>query len=171
MESMATFGEDNGLIGTVTTPVTLSSAHSNIGFVFFNAGIVPRVGPHRVNVKIARALAEKGIPSIRFDLGGLGDSRRGSGVNATSHAAQAVLDIRSAMDALTTAAHVDKFVLCAICSGTVHSFDTAAADPRVAGLFLLDTYMYSTPRSRINYLALRVKRRLGDGSAIKWTKT
>jgi pimeloyl-ACP methyl ester carboxylesterase len=168
MESAIAFGEEGNLIGTLSIPNSRSSALSSIGFVFFNAGVVHRVGPHRINVKVARALAEKGVPSIRFDLAGLGDSGRSASKMPVSHAEQAIKDIRSALDVLAATAHVEKFVLCAVCSGTVHSFDAAMADPRIQGLMLLDSYMYPTVRTRVRYFLMRAKRRLSERTAVAW---
>ena len=42
--------------------------------VFLNAGAVRRIGPHRLWVDTARRWALRGIPSLRLDLGGIGDS-------------------------------------------------------------------------------------------------
>src|SRR5262245_43008918 len=42
--------------------------------VLLNAGIVHRVGPNRMHVLLARALAAAGISSLRFDMSGIGDS-------------------------------------------------------------------------------------------------
>jgi hypothetical protein len=40
----------------------------------FNMGANHRIGPRRINVKLARVLAARGVSSLRFDLGGVGDS-------------------------------------------------------------------------------------------------
>jgi pimeloyl-ACP methyl ester carboxylesterase len=168
METAIAFGSGKNLIGTISIPSIRSNAIENIGFVFFNAGVVHRVGPHRINVRVARALAAMGIPSLRFDLSGLGDSGRAASNAASSHAEQAVADIKSALDTLAAAAGVDRFVVCSVCSGTVHSYDAAIADHRVAGLVLLDSYMYPTLRAKARYLVMRVKRRLKEGTAISW---
>jgi pimeloyl-ACP methyl ester carboxylesterase len=168
VETAIAFGSGKSLVGTISCPRPFSPGASGVGVVFFNAGVVHRVGPHRINVKIARALAAMGIPSIRFDLSGLGDSGR-PGANAEhSHGLQASKDIRDAIDALAAASGVSKFVLCAVCSGTVHSYDAAAADARVVGLVLLDSYIYPTAKSRRKHFLLRLKRRLKEGTVINW---
>jgi pimeloyl-ACP methyl ester carboxylesterase len=168
VETSIAFGDGKNLIGTISCPLRPASTAQTVGVVFFNAGVVHRVGPHRINVKIARRLSAMGVPSIRFDLSGLGDSGRSTANAASSHSLQASKDIRDALDALTNACGVNKFVLCAVCSGTVHSYDAAAADPRVVGLILLDSYIYPTARSRRNHFFLRVKRRLKEGTVLSW---
>jgi pimeloyl-ACP methyl ester carboxylesterase len=162
IEHSLAFGEANGLIGTILTPSpTTANANANtnapdVGFILFNAGVVHRVGVHRTNVKLARQLAGDGFASIRFDLAGVGDSARGSGKHA--FAEQAVVDIRAAMDALSAATGVKKFVLFGACSGTVHSFAAARVDERIVGLAMFDTYVYHTVKSRLRYIGVRIKK-------------
>jgi pimeloyl-ACP methyl ester carboxylesterase len=148
------FGADDGLIGTVTLPEAPTAA-ADIGFVLFNAGVIHRVGPHRINVRLARQLAARGIPSIRFDLMGHGDSARIAGRH--SFEAQAVIDVRAAMDALGSAANIDRFAIFGLCSGAYHGYATALADERVVGLLMLDAYRYPTYKTHLyHYLkALR----------------
>jgi pimeloyl-ACP methyl ester carboxylesterase len=150
IERSISFGLDNGLIGTLCLPQT--SRHPHLGQILFNAGILPRVGPHRLNVRLARKLAKQGIASLRFDLSGLGDSARSA--EAHSFEAQTVLDLQAAMDALSSATGVTQFTLLGFCSGARHSYEAAAADARIAGIVLYDGQAYATRWSRI--LRLRV---------------
>jgi len=140
------FGAGDGLIGTVTLPEA-PTAVADIGFVLFNAGVIHRVGPHRINVRLARQLAARGIPSIRFDLMGHGDSARITGQH--SFEAQAVIDVRAAMDALGWAAHVDRFAIFGLCSGAYHGYETALVDERVVGLLMFDAYRYPTYKTHL----------------------
>ena len=138
------FGADRSLVGTLTLP---SAATPNpIAFVLLNAGVIHRIGPHRVNVKLARHLAAQGFASLRFDLSGQGDSRSAPG--AVNYAQQAVVDIRAAMDHLARTANVHRFAIAGICSGADHGWSTALVDPRVVGLCLLDGYTYPTAKTR-----------------------
>jgi pimeloyl-ACP methyl ester carboxylesterase len=165
-EFSISFGSQNSLIGTIAIPQTGSGIPSDLGFVFFNAGVVHRVGPHRINVKLARAVAMHGVASIRFDLAGLGDSGRQGLDSSISYSEQAAVDIRAAIDSLEARSSAKRFVLCAVCSGTVHSYAAAASDSRIAGLILLDGYMYPTKRAQLNYLIMRIRRRLArEGAA------
>ena len=141
-ERSVTFGADDGLVGTITLPQPEHAQAAAIGLVLFNAGMVHRVGPHRINVRLARALASRGIPSIRFDLAGHGDSARPSGQHSFEQ--QAVVDVRAAMDALASAAHLDRFAIFGHCSGAYHGYAAALADERVVGLLMFDAYRYPT---------------------------
>jgi hypothetical protein len=153
------FGHDNGLVGTLCLPATAAGAAAGhgatAGIVLFNAGIVHRVGPHRVNVRLARALADRGIASIRFDLAGLGDSRRADGT--VGFEAQAVADLRAAMTALGQATGLRRFGLFGFCSGGLHSYNTAQLDQRVAGILLFEAYRYATLKTRLIRLSLRLR--------------
>ena len=140
---------DGPLIGTICLPAT--PAPRAPGLVMFNAGVVHRIGPHRINVKLARALAARGGASIRFDLRGLGDSAAADG--RVPHAAQVVEDLRAAMDALQGLAGTQGFALLGFCSGMMPAIDAARADPRVRALVIHDGFSPPTLRSRALRLA------------------
>ncbi|HJW53681.1 MAG TPA: hypothetical protein VJ577_00245 [Burkholderiaceae bacterium] len=157
IEHSLRFGPKQALIGTFCLPEPSfdAFAKARTGIVFFNSGIVHRVGPHRINVNAARLLARQGIPSLRFDLSGLGDSGRIS--DGRSFEEQAVADLRAAMTALGEAAGVDRFGLFGFCSGAYHGYHAAQVDARVAGLLLFDAYRYPTVRAHLNRLSLRFR--------------
>lgn len=134
------FGPESSLVGVLTLPtVTQQPA---MAFLMFNAGLVSRIGPHRFNVKLARALAGAGQASFRFDLSGRGDSR--GAVAGGDFWQQSILDIRSAMDCLEQACGVRRFALVGICSGANAALATAFADPRVVGTLMFDGHAYGT---------------------------
>ncbi|MBK8743124.1 MAG: alpha/beta fold hydrolase [Betaproteobacteria bacterium] len=156
IERSIAFGADGGLIGTLCLPSALGTDGIGVGQILFNAGVVHRIGPHRLNVKLARSLASRGVASIRFDLSGQGDSARASGNLAFEQ--QAVIDIRSAMDALEEEANVHRFALLGYCSGGWHSYATALADDRLAGILMYDSYYYLTWRSGLIRRLLSIRR-------------
>ncbi len=139
-EDPVRFGPTGDLVGIVATAV--QGQGSSVGCLLFNAGVIHRVGPHRINVKLARALAAAGIPSLRMDLSGLGDSaasRVSIGVQA-----QAVRDLQDGISALKTLAGVDAVIVVGICSGAVSAYDLAQVDERVHGLLMFDGYTFPT---------------------------
>ena len=168
IERSFAFGEGAGLVGTVCLPDASAAQAGGVGQVLFNAGMVHRVGPHRINVRLARALAARGIPSIRFDLAGQGDSARAPGPRSSEE--QAVVDLSSAMDALAGAASVARFALFGFCSGGVHSYAAAQADPRIAGILLYDTYFYPTTWSRLNRYLLPIRETGLVSSLRRWMR-
>jgi hypothetical protein len=137
-EQPVAFGPNASLIG-VYTP---AQGAGDTCCLLINAGVIHRIGPHRLNVKIARALAGASIATLRFDLSGRGDSRPASG--SVSYDEQAVLDLRAAMDFIEREHGRRRFVIFGICSGAVNAFRVAVADPRVAGIFMVDGYWYRT---------------------------
>jgi alpha/beta superfamily hydrolase len=68
----ARFGPGDALVGMLTAPA--QQAPAGVACLMFNMGANHRVGPRRINVKLAHMLAARGVGSLRFDLGGIGDS-------------------------------------------------------------------------------------------------
>ena len=71
-ERVVTFGGQGELVGVLSQPDVVRPSAPWV--LLWNTGLHPRVGPCRLNVQLARRLAALGIPSLRFDLSGLGDS-------------------------------------------------------------------------------------------------
>lgn len=157
-------GEEANLIGMFTEPVTPEPGRPTV--VMLNAGVLHRVGPHRLHVRLARALAARGLASLRFDLSGIGDSRAVPG--GRSFWENAVFDTRAAMDGLASASGASRFVLFGLCSGADNALATAAKDPRVTGLVLLDPPSYATRRSRARKLVARARELHGPRQALTW---
>ena len=143
-EISTSFGPGRYLVGTLTLPEPLQPPA--LGCVLLNAGVIHRIGPRRLNVKLARELAAAGVPSLRFDLAGLGDSNVPR--DAMPYEQQAVIDIRRAIDHLQRTAGVKRCVVAGICSGAVQALATAQQDDRVAGVWMLDGYSYPTRKTR-----------------------
>ncbi len=169
-ESTFAFGPDQGLVGTVThadSPNPTSTG--DLGMILFNAGVVSRTGPHRINVKLARRLAAQGVSTIRFDLHGMGDSRRPDG--RLDYRRQVVADLQAAMDALQRQAGVSTVALLGFCSGALPSYWAAQADARVRHIILYDAFDLQTRRSRLRYLALRLRRHgLASGAVMLYLR-
>lgn len=155
-EQLLRFGLRGSLIGTITRPDGDAIASAPFGLVLFNAGVVGRVGPHRINVKLARRMAAHGIPTIRFDLHGFGDSQRADG--DADFIEQSVDDLKQAMDCLQRQTGIRRFALLGFCSGGMPSYRAAQADPRVATIVIYDAFAFRTARSRLRYLWLRLRR-------------
>ena len=139
IEKPVRFGRAQSLVGLLcTTPGEASRPTA----VFVNAGIIHRVGPNRLYVNLARALARRGIPSLRFDLGGIGDSmtprdERGSMMDMVER------DVRDAID-LAASAGDGRVVVIGLCSGADNALQAVVRDPRVAGAVLLDPNTHRT---------------------------
>ncbi|HET6788680.1 MAG TPA: alpha/beta fold hydrolase [Aquabacterium sp.] len=152
-EYVVTFGPQQGLVGTLSIPTEV--APQPLAFVLLNAGVIPRMGPHRFNVKLARSLAQLGISSLRLDLSGQGDSQ--PAIGHLHHEQQAQADLRAAMDEVTATTGITRFVIAGICSGAATGFAVARKDPRVVGLWMLDGHAYATMRSTLWRIARQLR--------------
>lgn len=94
-------------------------------------------------MKLARALADAGVPSLRFDLSGLGDSDVRK--DALSFEESAVAETKEAMDYLTRLRGWTRFQLAGLCSGADVAHMTAVVDPRVVGMGSIDARTHITP--------------------------
>lgn len=143
-ENILHFGHGGRLTGTLTLPPASAPAKST-AVLLLNAGVIHRMGPHRINVKLARHLAAQGFTVLRLDLSGQGDSL--SADTPQSFEQQAVTDLQAAMDHLQRITSVQRFALAGICSGAHHGVATALKDDRLSALWLMDTHTYPTPRT------------------------
>ncbi|MBA2526699.1 MAG: hypothetical protein H0V18_13100 [Pyrinomonadaceae bacterium] len=133
-EQTLRFDKTSSLVGVVTDPREASPNYPAI--ILLGAGIVHRVGPHRLYVKLARKLAAMGFVVFRFDFSGIGDSKVRE--DNLPFEQSAVAETQEAMDWLRAARNVDRFVLMAVCSGAGFSFRTACCDRRVIGVSLIN---------------------------------
>ncbi len=161
-ERSLVFGHDQGLIGTVCLP---DGKARDVALVLFNAGVVHRIGPHRLHVKTAREMASRGMASIRFDLHGMGDSLRSR--ESLAHGEQVVRDIQAAMDELHRVSGASTFALLGFCSGAPQSVAAALADGRVASILLYDGFVLRTRRARWRYLAVRMRAHGASPKAVR----
>ena len=146
-ESTLCFGPDQGLIGVLTRPTVVGDERPRIGCLLLNVGVNHRIGPRRINVKAARRLAAAGIPSLRFDLSGMGDSLASAAQNDFRQ--QALVDMKAALDQLQACTGLTRFIVLGICSGATNGMALALADPRVIGLMMFDGYIFLTRGVRI----------------------
>jgi len=130
-EEAVLFGEMKSLVGIVTDPSERRVNGHRPAVILLNPGMVHRVGPGGIYVKIARTLAAMGFVVLRFDFSGIGDS-------AVRHDnlpfdKSSVLETQAAMDFLQATRGLGHFILMGGCSGARISLQTACYDPRVVG--------------------------------------
>ena len=149
-------GPRQSLVGVLTQPVGETVDPSRPVVVILNSGVIHRVGPNRMTVALARALAARGFASLRFDLSGIGDSEpRADGLGP--HEAS-MADIREALDSLEAARGPLRVILAGLCSGADQSAVYAGGDARVVGMVLLDPRIPRTRRYYINHYRTRFVR-------------
>jgi pimeloyl-ACP methyl ester carboxylesterase len=139
-ERPVAFGPTRSLSGILTEPP--GGAAGRPGVLLLNAGFLHRVGPNRLYVMLARRLAAAGLPVLRFDYSGLGESepRRDELTLEQSMLAEGV----EAMNFLQAEGVAERFVPMGLCAGAEQSQRLAHADARVVGAVLIDGYAYRT---------------------------
>jgi alpha-beta hydrolase superfamily lysophospholipase len=141
-ETAIRFGEGQRIYGVVTEPET-PVAPDRPAILLLNVGADSHVGPHRMHVEHARELASLGYRSLRFDVGGLGESPAAPGESENRlYDLGSVNDVKSAMTALAELRSSRHFVLVGLCSGAFLAYHTAASDPRVVGQVLLNMFAF-----------------------------
>jgi pimeloyl-ACP methyl ester carboxylesterase len=129
-------------MGILTTPDADVAVEGAPIALILNAGIVHRIGPFRMHVKLARELAAKGYSTLRIDLSGLGDSAPRTGKFDTADRAQ--LDVGDAMDFLADETGVDQFVLLGLCSGAYNAHQVSIDNDRIVGAVFMDGIVFRT---------------------------
>lgn len=114
---------------------------AKLGVLVIVGGPQYRVGCHRQFVLLARAIARFGIPAMRFDYRGMGDSD-----GETQSFEQTGADIAAAIEAFMRASpSLERVVLWGLCDGASASllYWHATNDARVAGMALLNPWISS----------------------------
>lgn len=127
------------------------------GVVLLNAGAVPRVGPNRLHVPIARKLAARGAIVLRVDLSGIGDSavRPGRDENVV-YSDDAVRDVAAAV-AWVRRQGAPEVAVVGLCSGAYHALKAAVAGEPIDTVVPINplTFFYK-PGAPLDFAAFRV---------------
>ena len=126
---------ENRLVGVVAIPQIVSE----VGVLILVGGPQYRVGSHRQFTLLARSMAEAGIPSLRFDYTGMGDSE---GERREFDKTQT--DIAAAIEVLgTTFPEVRRVVLWGLCDAASSAMMFAHCFPQVTGMILLNPWVHN----------------------------
>jgi pimeloyl-ACP methyl ester carboxylesterase len=154
-ESSCQFGPGRQLAGILTEPAAGARPSA---VVLVSAGITPKFGPFRLYAELARRLAHDGFRTLRFDLGGIGDSGQphpGAPLLERTH-----LELSAALDYLGERFELRSITLAGLCSGAEDSLRHAARDSRVSGVVMIDPFAYRTAGFGWRHLRYRAQRRL-----------
>jgi hypothetical protein len=113
-----------------------------LALVFLNAGAIRRTGPNRLWVSAARRWAERGIPSLRLDVEGIGDADGDGEVYqdvGRFHEPHLLDHVEAALDTLVELGLPPRFVLIGLCSGGHWAFKVALRDERAAAAVMVNT--------------------------------
>ena len=153
MEEPLQFGDGGRLFGILTLP---SRSHRKAPglpvFVFLNAGLLHRIGPHRLYVRLARDLSRMGFSSLRVDLAGTGDSPRRPGLTYSQSVAA---DFGAISGVLESRLGRLPLVLAGLCSGAHDAVRLTPEEPRVVGMVLLDPICFPDDGFRARAVVLK----------------
>lgn len=135
-ETVLLFGPAKSLVGVITDPPAEARRAERPAVVLLNAGLVHRVGPNRLYVRLARRLAASGLVVARFDLSGVGDSRPVG--ERSEFAERAVAETRACIDLLAATRGARRFIVGGLCSGADQALLAAGEDVRIVGVALLE---------------------------------
>ncbi len=125
--------EESKLTGILSLPETPFSQ----GVLIIVGGPQYRVGSHRQFTLLSRDLAQAGIPCMRFDYRGMGDSDGESHTFENIHE-----DIRTAVDAFfVQCPNLEKLVLWGLCDAASAAIFYAHSDNRIRGLVLVNPWI------------------------------
>jgi exosortase A-associated hydrolase 1 len=126
--------EDEFLLGVLTEP---RAEPADTGVLIVVGGPQYRAGSHRQFVLLSRGLAERGIPCLRFDYRGMGDS-----TGPMQSFVDALPDLRAAIDAFCVRVPgLRSIVLWGLCDAASIACLYASSDPRIGGLVLLNPWV------------------------------
>ncbi len=152
-ERVLSFNNNSSLVGIITEPNANQLIERKPAVLFWNAGMLHRVGPHRLYVDMARNLAEMGFLAVRFDLSGKGDSVPRK--DRLPEMERTIRDVQDIMDIVSAQKGIEEFVLVGMCSGADDAFPIAVQDERVSGLVMLDGFGYPTLRYYVTRYLIR----------------
>lgn len=124
--------DGDSLLGVLANPCE----PRRTGVVVVVGGPQYRVGSHRQFVTLSRTLATAGIPCLRFDYRGMGDSE---GKPRTFEMIDR--DIAAGVDVLARETGVTRIVLWGLCDGASAAMMYASGDKRIAGIVAVNPWV------------------------------
>jgi Serine aminopeptidase, S33 len=136
LEEPLQFGHGGRLFGILTLASKQHCAAPELPvFVFLNAGMLHRVGPYRLHVRLARDLSRMGFNSVRVDLADTGDSPRRPGLTYSQSVAA---DFSEITEVLESRLGRSPLILAGLCSGAHNAVRLAPEHAPIVGMVLLD---------------------------------
>lgn len=139
-ETVVAIEQDFGELSAVLAE-PLGSSPDDLCLILLNAGAIRRMGPNRMWVELARRWAARGVPSLRLDLEGLGDSDG----DATSYIEDSGFYTKDRMPQVLAAIEFlhergvgRRFAVAGLCAGGYWSFHAALRDPRVSTALMVN---------------------------------
>ena len=129
IDEIVHIADNSSLFGLLTRP-DAGPVHGPV-LVVLNAGLIPRTGPFRLHVTLARQMARAGNATFRFDLPGIGDTMLDSPITSLPA-------VTLALDAIERHLGSTRFVIAGLCRGADLAWKVAMHDQRVVGVLQID---------------------------------
>ena len=149
------FGLDGHLTGVLCEPAPLDTR--NQAMLIVNTGGDRRAGIGQFGVRMARALAERGVASLRMDFAGLGDSCLPGDVTGHLYETSRAADIRAGLDLLEEHGYA-QLGAAGMCTGAYHLLHASGEENRLRWLTLINMVTFQWRAGDILEVA---QRRLG----------
>jgi pimeloyl-ACP methyl ester carboxylesterase len=167
-EKALLLGQNRSLIGILTEPdPTVLNVH-DLCVIFLNAGFTHRIGPNRIYVKLARSIAAQGIPCLRFDFSGIGDTPpRTDNLPFKEYTVQ---ETREAIDQMQRSMHISRFIIVGLCSGAEVGFQATLHDYRIVGIISINGALLTNQeeQSLLDYTENRIRQRYYYKHLFRW---
>lgn len=136
------FGPGQRLFGVLSEPGPGVDRQSHF-VVFLTTAHHHRTGPNGMYVAMARDLARRGFPSLRFDLTAVGDSLPAPGDSEIHLYSRAYLaDVIAALDLLQASHGAQQFSVLGLCSGAYLAFHASLEDPRIVDAVMVNAQSF-----------------------------
>jgi len=107
--------------------------------LLLNSGSVHHIGPNRLYVTLARRCAAHGVPVLRLDISGLGDSQPHSGEPENSvYTARANDDIKQALAFAASYFGTADYHIAGVCSGGFHALKAAVHGIKLSSIVVIN---------------------------------
>jgi pimeloyl-ACP methyl ester carboxylesterase len=125
---------DKTYFGIISTPTVSPMSKTGVILLSGTFGGTTTLGRNRMWLKMARSLADRGFPVLRFDYAGIGDSIGDAVCYALEN--PAIPELRAGFDLLASRG-VEQFVVVGTCYGSRTALAGSVGESRVRGIHLL----------------------------------
>lgn len=148
VEQPIRFGKGGRMLGVVCRP-SFATTKSLVSVILLSSGYDRMSGWGRSSARLARALAQQGIISFRFDCANVADSPPVPGLNEqVLYDAAQLDDVSAALDFLSEQLPGTRFVVAGRCSGAYVGLQAAWRDDRITGVVAVNPEVFEWQAGR-----------------------
>ena len=144
-EQIALLTQPSGVSFGILSPAdpSPSAPAGGLWLLLLNPGAGRHIGPNRLWVDLAREWTARGVPSLRLDLAGIGESDGSQNLDVEGlYDEGLVAQLESAMEYLQSHHGARSFVAIGLCSGAFWAFHAATRNASVRAAILLNPRLF-----------------------------